>query len=282
MKQYYSCEPTLNDNQIIDFVKDGYTVLEGVIPSDINKETMAFLKENESNEPNEILSEEWFIDNVIKNVEVVGIVRSLLGNDFGLPPMMSNHRIEYPTVAGGWHRDGNSQFNCELWNLQVFYLPQPCTIEMGPTEILPGSHLLYSANDHLNHLDRIRGTEYMMGSPGSIFITNYSIWHRRSSSMWSETSGVRNLLKYNYHRTEHPNRDWLSDVGFDIGSADFVPERGRGYFRDHFFAATHVAERFLWLCGEDAEFERKGGQTWPIGLGSRTGTKRMYGVPEGL
>ena len=282
MKSYYSCEPTLNDDQVIDFLKDGYLALKGVVPDEINAKARDFLLKNTSHEPNEILSEDWFIDHVIKNPQATGAVRSLLGMNFGLPPMMSNHRTEYPTEAGGWHRDGNSKFDCELWNLQVFYLPSVCTIDMGPTELVPGSHLLYSANDHLGHIDRIRNTEYMLGNAGSIFITNYAIWHRRSSSQWATTAGVRNLLKYNYHRTVPPNRDWLIEPNFNIGNASFLPAPDQGYFRDRFLAASHIAERFFWLCGKHAQFALKGGQTWPIGTGSRSGERTPYGVPDGI
>ena len=97
----------------------------------------AFLEKNSSHEPTEILYEDWFLDGVIKNPQAAGAVRSLLGVNFGLPLLMSNHRVEYPTEAQGWHRDGNSKFTHELRNLQVFYLPQDCTMEMGADRDYP-------------------------------------------------------------------------------------------------------------------------------------------------
>ena len=40
--------------------------------------------------------------------EAAGAVRSLLGRDFTLPNIISDHRAETPMPKpGGWHRDGN-------------------------------------------------------------------------------------------------------------------------------------------------------------------------------
>ena len=283
MKTYYDCEPTLSDGEVLDLCKRGYIRLEAVVPEEINVRARAFLEQNTSHEPTEILYEDWFAEGVIKNPQAAGAVRSLLGVNFGLPLLMSNHRVEYPMVGQGWHRDGNSKFTHELRNLQVFYLPQDCTMAMGPTEILPGSHLLYSANDHLKHLDRVRGSDFMAGPAGSIFITVYSIWHRRSSSMRAKKPGIRNALKYNYFRTAPPQRDWRSDPDFDFGNAPYLPARDdSGYYRDKWLAASHVAEMFLWLCGKHPQFKTEGGQTWPLNAATARFTDAPYGVPPGL
>ena len=44
-------------------------------------------------EPAELFAEEWFVDAVLLCPEVVGAVRSLLGKEFGLPVLISNHRV---------------------------------------------------------------------------------------------------------------------------------------------------------------------------------------------
>jgi hypothetical protein len=43
-------------------------------------------------EPTGILKEDWFIENVILNPAAAGAVRCLLGRNFHLPILMSNHR----------------------------------------------------------------------------------------------------------------------------------------------------------------------------------------------
>ena len=100
----YDCEPTLSDTQVLEFCKKGFLVLKGVVPEEINKKTVEFLKEDQSLEPNGLMDETWFVDNVIKNLAAAGAVRSLLGRDFGLPNLVSNHRIVCPQPAqsGTW------------------------------------------------------------------------------------------------------------------------------------------------------------------------------------
>ena len=265
MKEYYDCEPTLDDYQMLEVCKKGYLALEGVVPNEINERVCAYLETNTSYEPTAILLENWFVDAVIKQPQAVGAVRALLGKDFGLP---------------SWHRDGGSKYTPEVMNLQVFYLPQTTTLELGPTEVLPGSHFLYSGSGYMGQLDKIKGTEFLSGPAGSIFITIYSIWHRRSSSTRATTSGIRNLLKYNYFRTTPPKRDWIINPDFDFAAAPYQPLNKTGYYPDRFRASYHVAEMFLWLCGKHDRFKLHGGQTWPVHMEHRT--DRPYGIPEGL
>ena len=143
----YDCEPTLSDTQVLEFCKKGFLVLKGVVPEETNKKTVEFLKENQSLEPNGLLDETWFVDNVIKNPAAAGAVRSLLGRDFGLPNLVSNHRIVCPQPAQEWHVDSGSKFGPPLDYLQVFYYPQDCPKEAGPTEVLPGVPSLLHATD---------------------------------------------------------------------------------------------------------------------------------------
>ena len=81
----YDCKPTLTDRQMMDFCRNGYVMLEGVVSDDVNRRTVEFMKDHDVEEPVEILEEEWFVDAVIKNPQGAGAVRCLLGRDFLLP-----------------------------------------------------------------------------------------------------------------------------------------------------------------------------------------------------
>ena len=63
----------------------------------------------------------------------------------------------------------------------------------------------------MRHYGNIRGTVLTAAPAGSIFLTAYSIWHRRTSSTTGE---VRNLIKYWYKRTVPPERDWIREQNF--------------------------------------------------------------------
>ena len=278
----YDCEPTLDDAQIIQFCAKGFLMLDSVVPDEINRETVEFVDEHPEGQPIALLQEEnWFVDNVIKNRQAAGAVRSLLGRDFGLPNMIANHRSVCPQPAQEWHTDGGSKYGPEVNYLQVFYYPQECPREMGPTELLPGSHFLVTRQRSMAHYGNIRGAYHAVAPAGSIFITIYSIWHRRSASTGS---GIRNNLKYNYWRTAPPRRDWIIEPDFDVATADFSVGRDMDLvqptFRDQFRDCADGAEMYAWLCGKSDGFRLMGGQGWP--LPPHKWLDAPYGVPAGL
>lgn len=278
----HDCEPTLTDSQVLEFCKRGFLMLEAVVGDDVNRRTVEYL-ETGDREPSDILRQDWFLNGVILQREAAGAVRSLLGRDFGLPVLMSNHRVSCPSPRQFWHRDGNSPHGPALNYLQVFYYPQDVPRELGPTEVLPGSHFLYTMGqlpqNYMGHYGGIRGSVYTTAPAGTIFVTVYSIWHRRSEATGS---GVRNNLKYNYFRTTAPRRDWIREEGFDFATADYGFGQPLTYRQQHRDTVDN-AEMFCWLCGKADQFRVLGGQGWPvINSDNHPTVGRPYGVPAGL
>lgn len=278
----YDCAPTLDDTAVIDFCRNGFLVLPGAVPESVNERVVDYLDNADSTyEPTSIMEKDWFVQGVLKNPQAAGAVRSLLGRDFTLPAVISNHRGELPAaITGGWHRDGGSIYTSALDYLQVFYYPEVCTPEMGPTEMLPGSHFMRAKATMMSHYGKIAGTVSSAGPAGTIFLTVYSVWHRRTRA----TSGprgrskFRNLLKYNYWRTTPPRRDWVATPGIDFNRVVFDPPAG--HF-EQFQGGIEAARMFCWLAGIGEQFVRHGGQGWPIVPTVRDGANQM-GVPEGL
>jgi hypothetical protein len=259
----HDCAPTLTDTEVLEFCKAGFLVLPGVVSDDVNRRATEWCNErNRGIEPSDLLDEEWFVEGVLLNSAAAGAVRSLLGPRFGLPLLVSNHRIQLPAPSQPWHRDGGSVYSPEVNYLQVFYYPQETPESSGPTELIPGSHFLYSHAPWMAHYDAIRNT-YLSNAPaGSIFLTMYNIWHRRSASA-PDASGVRNLLKYNYWRLSPSARDWLPTSGFDLETADYSSPWHPTY-REQFRESFDAAEMFFWLCGQQHQYRRIGGQGWPM------------------
>ncbi len=262
----YDCEPTLTDTEVLDFCRKGFLMLEGVVPDEVNRRAFAFLDENSYNQPTEILEAPWFIEHVVCNPQAAGAVRSLLGANFNLPILVANHLVKCPASAQGWHHDGGSQYSPELNYLQVFYYPQDTPAELGPTEVLPGSHY----NDRRpSHNGRLRDGVLTTAPAGSIFLTIYPILHRRPRST---VEGIRNLLKYCYWRTVPPVRDWIIEPDFDLATANYG-----GFGMD-----VAIAQRVFWLWGEGTEFSSIGGQGWPFCTSNSNQMAPSYGFPSGL
>ncbi len=277
----HNCGPTLNDSQVLEFCKTGYLCLAGVVPDDVNRRTTEWLDAHAphiepgdfaNHEPTEILDEDWFAQGVILNPQAAGAVRSILGKSFALPQSMASHRVHMPARGYGWHRDGQSMSERELHYLQVYYYPQDTTVEMGATAFLPGSHLYWPSGQYSMGLyGMFRGTVSSAAPAGSIFITAYSIWHRRTEST---DKGIRNLLKYNYWRTVPPERDWIIEPGFDMATAGYGQTDGAP--PQKYRINNEVAKMFFWLSGKADEFGIMGGQGWPS-LGQMD--HRPYGFP---
>ena len=273
--QTHDCPATLTDRQVAEFCKNGYLILSGVVGDAVNARACSYADMHPEIFPNGLMDEPWFVDGVLKNPAAAGAVRSLLGRGFEMPRLMVNHRQVCPKGSAlGWHVDGGSRWTAELNDLQVFYLPQDTPIELGPTQLLPGSHLVPNTARAMAHLGVIRGTISTNGPAGSIFITAYRIWHRAGSA---SGTGVRNLFKYCYSRAAAPVRDWIREPEFDLASYDFTgPAQMLG---EQFHECYSAAEMFVWLSGRHDQFKSIGGQGWPV-PGPRIG--RPYGFNEGL
>ena len=98
MQPTYDCEPTLDDFGVLKFCQNGFLSFPGVVPDEINQRALKFMEDWEGAEPSHILHEDWFVENVICHPEVAGAVRCLLGRNFGLPILMSSHKVHLSLI----------------------------------------------------------------------------------------------------------------------------------------------------------------------------------------
>jgi hypothetical protein len=279
----FDCEPTLTDSQVLQFCKDGFLLLEGVVPNDTNERSCEWLdgkrqanptfvpegmeqadldRIRATHEPSTIMLEDWFIRDVLLNEQLGGALRSLLGRNVGLPVLVSYHPTECPGDAQGWHYDADHVIGPEVNYLEVFYFPQETPVELGPTEVIAGSHLRpISADGSQAGLP-------LAGPAGTLGIHMQSIIHRKGPST---ATGVRRMLKYNYWRTSAPQRDWKVEPDFDFEQAQYG---GHG-------VARYVAHMMYWLCGRGDEFRIVGGQAWPWRSANQIGTSYGYDASSG-
>ena len=102
-------EKRLEAADALESCRNGFLRLDAGVPDEINARTVARLAElgerlsADLDEPVELFAEPWFVTNVLLNPAVTGAVRSLLGPEFGLPVLLSNHRVETPAEQTGWH-----------------------------------------------------------------------------------------------------------------------------------------------------------------------------------
>ncbi|MEZ4736872.1 MAG: hypothetical protein R3E79_58060 [Caldilineaceae bacterium] len=119
----FDCEPTLTDRQVLAFCREGYLLLRGVVPAEINQRACAYLEGKipanpsyipdgmtkadlerirASHEPSTIFLEEWFLEHVLLNPQLAGIMRSLLGKTSACrswPAIIASHVPPLPNVG---------------------------------------------------------------------------------------------------------------------------------------------------------------------------------------
>lgn len=283
----FDCEPTLTDREVIRFCRDGYYELPEAVDKETCQHILDFLKDNpnDHNQPSALLSEKWFVERLLCNGPTAGAVRSLLGSNFILPPVMANHPGPCPEPSPlGWHVDGANMHTFALNYLQVFCLPQETTLEMGPTELIPGSHFLLGQSALVGHYGVIRGAKKCVGPAGTVFITCYPIWHRRLKA--TSIGNIRHLLKYNYLRNTAPVRDWIVEDNFDPArqTSEFSHlNAGAPYMRRNILDCYDAARMYLWLCGLEEEYRYIGGHAWPMPLSEELQSNEdAYAAPPSL
>ena len=244
----------LNDEQIRHFIVNGYTNVTADVPTHIHEtiydktdELFAgaadFRGDRQHNPLNNILPLVPELQVVLESPEVRGALTSILGNGYVMHP----HRHCHPNFAGSTpsnkengeerlmmplHKDGHAggkrpRHRTPRWAI-LFYYPQPCLAEQGPTCIIPGTQyvrefMLNSERQrHEMHAEGGNGTRLlgenflnrnivpMSGELGTVWIMHFDMVH---SFLQNYISLNRYGMKFVFMRTEQPTApSWNSDT----------------------------------------------------------------------
>lgn len=193
----------LTDEQMAQFIVDGYLVLRNDLPQELHRKVMAdihYALTNEGNPGNNILPRVPDIGKFFDTPTVRGALMSVLGPDYYMHPHRHCHynRPGNQTPGGGqWHKDGywSAMRSHRPWWAMIFYYTQDITEGMGPTAILPGSH----------YYDRFPGADgrelLPTGKAGTMVLVHFDLWHRASVN---SSTVDRYMLKFQFVRLQVP------------------------------------------------------------------------------
>ena len=248
VKQYL-----LNDEQIRHFIVNGYVNIIADVPTHIHEtiynktdELFAgatdFRGDGQHNPLNNILPLVPELQFVLESPEVRGGLTSVLGNGYVMHP----HRHCHPNFVGSTpsakengeerlmmplHKDGHAggkrpRHRTPRWAI-LFYYPQPCLAEQGPTCIVPGTQYIreFMLNGerqrHEVHAEGGNGTRLlsenflnrnlvpMSGELGTVWIMHFDMVH---SFLQNYVSLNRYGMKFVFMRTEQPTApSWDSE-----------------------------------------------------------------------
>ena len=235
----------LNDEAIRHFIVNGYVNVTADVPTHIHETiydktdelfagAMDFRGDRQHNPLNNILPLVPELQIVLESPEVRGALTSILGNGYVMHP----HRHCHPNFAGSTptgkengeerlmmplHKDGHAggkrpRHRTPRWAI-LFYYPQPCLAEQGPTCIIPGTQYIREfmldgeRERHERHAEGGNGTRLlsdnfvnrnlipMSGELGTVWIMHFDMVH---SFLQNYVSLNRYGMKFVFMRTEQP------------------------------------------------------------------------------
>ncbi len=202
----------LNDQQVQQFICDGYLILKPTVPAEVHQtidKKFTWLAENEDNPGNNILSRLPELNTILNCPEVIGAISSLLGQDYITCTHSFWHRtlgqqneqtadrkkIREKVIAAG-HQDnfcpsaiGKSH---NLQYIRFMYYSHDMTLEHGPTHITPGTQ--YSSEVQDDDRERLQP---VVGEAGTIFISHFELIHGGCPNV---SNRYRHMIKFLFTR----------------------------------------------------------------------------------
>ena len=220
-------EPKLfNDEQMRQFIADGYVVFKTEVPDEVHKtirEKLQYMVDEEYNYGNNVLPRVTEMDRILNSPEVRGALISVLGPGYIEHPHRFCHHIapgaEQKTLAQNCHQDSYTPLGRPRQHYprfaRIMYYPQDSPVEIGPTHAIPGT----SYHKQLTDEDRHNAIP-IAGNAGTISITHFDIGHAAGVNTVNKP---RHMIKFIYARAEEPSepswncedRIWRNPVNYE-------------------------------------------------------------------
>ena len=208
----------LSAEQVRQFIADGYLVLQPSLPANLHRAICHRLGASipgPDNPGNNILPLVPEMRHVLEAPEVHGALLSLLGPGYLEHPhrfchieaQQSADGIDYPAkLAGNCHQDSYTPLgrprHHHIRYLRLMYYPQDTPQELGPTHVIPGTHL----NGGLNDSERARPLP-VRGGAGTVSLTHFDLGHAAGVNFSAQR---RFMVKFIFMRATAPQANgWL-------------------------------------------------------------------------
>ena len=198
----------LTDQQMIDFIITGYILVKPGVDPALHERVCREMDKNGvvpvdlQNDPTgmELLNKAPTLREVFDDPIVEGATQSLVGPDYFI---FGRYCHANGPGQGGvfWHQDDVNVRHYQVRRLMFLYYPQEVTLDMGPTFVVPGTHLFNTPTDLMCAYGNIRGQLPLTVPAGTVVITHYDIWHSATRNV---SQKMRYLVKYYVDRTHEP------------------------------------------------------------------------------
>lgn len=177
--------------QMARFVTDGYLMFDSLVPQSLNE--VVYEEQIANRHGYQFWNESKNIRRVFELPEVQGIIQSLVG----LMPVYDHSFLHVVGTkqlkAQDWHGDSIIDVRPYAFDIQLFYFSHDAPPEMGPTLILPGSHLRKVNTFSLARYKNIIGQKQLAGKAGTLAVLHHGIWHCAQPNYTDKTRYVFKL-----------------------------------------------------------------------------------------
>lgn len=242
-------EYLLTAAQMAHFVTDGYLALAAVVPPALNEAVHADMRAHQGGG-----SRFWFDSANIREVFDLAVVKGALQSLVGENPGY-DHSFVHITGAGHlkgqtYHADSIIDTRPLAFDVQAFYFPHDTPDEMGPTLILPGSHLRRVNTGSIGRYKNVLGQKRLACQAGTIVIMHHGIWH---CAQPNQTDTTRYMFKLRL-RPGQQQRNLFNTDGHDAPEVRDILYRGSQAWQGNESRLDHVNRARLWryVVGNDS------------------------------
>ncbi|NQW16859.1 MAG: phytanoyl-CoA dioxygenase family protein [Chloroflexi bacterium] len=203
----------LNDEQLVDFIINGYTIVETDLGDEFNRGVFDQLEALPENPGDGILEAIPALNDVYSHPKVAGTLASILGSDYYMYQHRHCHRNMPGTPSQMWHLDGGAgtteRSPDHVQAVLAMYYPQDVESNMGPTALIPGTHLFPSSTDRMASYGNFKNQVIATVNAGSVLIVHYDVWHAGTAN---SSDNVRYMIKFLFNRaSESTKPSWDYD-----------------------------------------------------------------------
>jgi hypothetical protein len=238
----------LTATQMARFVTDGFLILEDVVPPEVN--AAALTAERAWEGPG---LDFWHRSPEIRAVFEVPRAKGALESLVGRNPVY-DHSFLHVVKAGHlraqeWHADSIIDVRPFAFDVQAFYFAHDAPAEMGPTLVLPGSHLRKANTTSIGRYKNIVGQRQLAARAGTIVFMHHGIWH---CAQPNHTDRTRYVFKLRL-RPGEPQRALFNTDGYTDDEVTAIIRRGYQPWQGNEGRLEHVQRAKLWryVTGDD-------------------------------
>jgi ectoine hydroxylase-related dioxygenase (phytanoyl-CoA dioxygenase family) len=243
-------EYLLNARQMAEFVTNGYVVLEQVVPDELNRIIHGELTRYDA----KVDGPFWFHSQHIRDVFELPAVRGALQSLVGENPVYDHsavHKVGPMHLKGqGYHADSIIDTRPLAFDVQAFYFCHDTPDEMGPTLVLPGSHLRRVNTGSIDRYKNIVGQRRLACKAGTIAFMHHGIWH---CAQPNHTDTMRYMFKLRL-RPGQQQRNLFNTDGYDEPEIRSILYKGSKPWQGNEGRLEHVNRAKLWryVVGNDS------------------------------